>query len=254
MEHTKDCLIDEKLPCQEFPTLVDSSSTSDILEKMVADSSKEAITDNFKVISLTNETKTLSSSSSFKPSRSLVEILLEISSFPEFLAKSVFKGILKELEKLHSEKRYHGNLALENISITWDHEIILSDSSIEEKTFNEGVQVDMFCLGEILFALLAGFLPFTSEEDPNFVYFLEENWESFWSAYEKILLRPHHLSNFFKLELRDLIADLLSMRLDPELMITQLNDHLWLQGTEMSLKQTGELLCEVRKKMNKKGF
>jgi len=255
MEPIKDSLIDATLPAGLLNIQEDSSSASEIAEAFGADSSKEAITDESKAFSPRDEPKSLSSSSSFKPLKSLVEILHEIRSFPEFLAKSVFKGIVKELEKLYYEKRYHGNLALENIYMTWEHEIILSNPAVnKKKTFAEGVDDDMFSLGEILFALLAGFLPFTSEEDPNFVYYLEENWESFWSAQEEILQRPHHLGNFFRFEIRDLIGGLLSMRLEPELVITQLNDHPWSQGAEVSLKQTGELLYEVRKKMSKKVF
>lgn len=135
--------------------------------------------------------------------------------------------------------------------MTSDHEIVLADPVTEKESFVEGALADMFRLGEILFSLVAGFLPFTSESDPNFVAVIDENWEAFWSSHEATLARPNISRNFFRSELRTLIADLLSMRLDPELMVAQLSGHPWLQGTEISLKHGGELLNEIRKKMNK---
>jgi hypothetical protein len=234
---------------------IHSSSSSKIEAENAQPSSPEGTSTESKAVSTEDGTKVLSSSTSLKPSRRLVDILVEIKSFPEFAARSLFKGILNELEKLHAQKQYHGNLALETISLTYDHEIILSEPLVEDgKPFSKGILVDMFCLGEILFSLITGFFPFASEEDPNFLAYLEANWEQFWEAAEKNMTASHHTGSFFSGELRDVIASLMSMRFGPELFFNQINEYQWLKGVDISLKQTGELLSEVRKKLIKIAF
>lgn len=83
---------------------------------------------------------------------------------------------------------------------------------IAGKRYNGGM-VDIWSCGVILFALLAGYLPF---EDPNTS-----------NLYKKILSADYQVPNFVSPEACDLIARILTTDPDKRIKIDQIKHHPW---------------------------
>lgn len=226
------------------------TSASTIEGSLIAES-----TDQSKIVSMDELSEasqdSFSSSPYFSSTKRLLDLLIESRCFFEFIARSIFKGILQELSKIYSAKQFHGNLALENVYLDHNYRVILREKTTEELPFADGVYVDMFCMGEILFSLVAGFLPFSSPEDESYKAILDGNWQDFWKICEDRVLYPRAGKDFFNSELRDLVKSLFSLSYDPALFIDQLNGHPWMEGMTMTNKQLRSLFNEYHKKMKK---
>ena len=104
---------------------------------------------------------------------------------------------------------------------------------IAGKRYN-GTMVDLWSCGVILFALLAGYLPF---EDPNTS-----------NLYKKILSADFEMPNFLSNEAQDLITRILTTDPDKRITISQIKLHPWfnlqaqtlskLPGTQVGIDPT----------------
>lgn len=87
-----------------------------------------------------------------------------------------------------------------------------------------GTGVDLWSCGVILFALLAGYLPF---EDPNTS-----------NLYKKILSADYEQPTFISPEAQDLIQRILTTDPDKRITITQIKNHEWFNLVEPTLSRT----------------
>lgn len=184
-------------------------------------------------------------------SESLLDILNDFGSLPEFISRCIFQEIVQVVSALHSQNSYHGNLTIETIFLNPNNKIVLADSILQEQEFTYGALADMFCLGEILFAMVAGFLPFASEDEVNSLSPPDIDWEAFWLSNEKRIEKMQNKGAFFNPDFRDIVTCLLSMKFEPESLAMQINEHPWMKGAGIGLKSIRELLIEARKKMKK---
>ena len=83
---------------------------------------------------------------------------------------------------------------------------------IAGKRYN-GTMVDLWSCGVILFALLAGYLPF---EDPNTS-----------NLYKKILSADFEMPNFLSPEAQDIISRILTTDPEKRITIPQIQQHAW---------------------------
>ena len=86
-----------------------------------------------------------------------------------------------------------------------------------------GTGVDLWSCGVILFALLAGYLPF---EDPNTS-----------NLYKKILSADYEMPDFISPEAHDLIVRILTTDPEKRITIPQIKQHPWFNLKKMTLSQ-----------------
>lgn len=84
-----------------------------------------------------------------------------------------------------------------------------------------GTGVDLWSCGVILFALLAGYLPF---EDPNTS-----------NLYKKILSADFDMPNFISPEAQDLVSRVLTTDPDKRISIAQIKQHPWFNLQKQTL-------------------
>jgi 5'-AMP-activated protein kinase catalytic alpha subunit len=76
-----------------------------------------------------------------------------------------------------------------------------------------GTGVDLWSCGVILFALLAGYLPFEDQNTSN--------------LYRKILSADFEMPNFISPEAQDLITKILTTNPEKRIKISQIKNHPW---------------------------
>jgi len=182
---------------------------------------------------------------------SLLEFLRDFKALPVPVVRTLFKKIVGEIVKLHSKGSYHGDLGLENIYFDQEYNVLLSQRVQVCESFLDGVSVDLICLGEILFALCFGSLPYISLEDERYAAILNGDWELFWKINEKSLKIEKRGFNLTKSGLKDLITVFFAGQGKSKYDVFQLFAHEWMNGTTLTSKQVKNLLDEVRKKMVK---
>lgn len=148
-----------------------------------------------------------------------------------------FQQIISGVEYISKLRIVHRDLKPENLLIDYDKGIKLVDFGLSN-TYKEGellktacgspcyaapemiagkryngAMVDIWSCGVILFALLAGYLPF---EDPNTS-----------NLYKKILSADYQVPNFISPEACDLIARILTTDPDKRIKIDQIKQHPW---------------------------
>lgn len=204
---------------------------------------------------LENSKEMLSSSSkSIKTSTSklsFIDLLRDFKVLPTAVTRTLFKKILEEVSALHLNEIYHGDLCLENIYIDQEYNISLSEKVHVSDSFLDGVCVDLICLGEILFALCFGSLPYVSLEDERYLAILNGDWELFWALNEEELGIRRWEPNLAKSGVKALISTLLAGQSSSKYDMSELLAHEWMKGTTLTLGQVKGLLDEARKKMKK---
>lgn len=183
--------------------------------------------------------------------KSLMEFLQEFKVLPAPVIRTLFKNIVEEVSKLHLNESYHGDLNLENISFDQEYNVSLSPKVHICDSFLDGAYVDLIYLGEILFALCFGSVPYISLEDERYLAILNGDWELFWAINEEILKVEKRGLNLSKSGLKDLISSFLSGQANSKYDLHQLLAHEWMKGTTLTPGQVRSLFNEVSKKMQK---
>jgi serine/threonine protein kinase len=185
---------------------------------------------------------------------SLFKFIGDFKTLPGPVIRTLFRKIVEEVYKLHSADSYHGDLTLEQIFIDQDCNISLTPPSNTADvcdTFLDGVCIDLICLGEILFCLCFGSLPYLSVEDERYTAVLNGDWELFWTINEETLRIEKRGLNLSKSGLKELISIFLTGESKSKADLIQMLGHEWMNGVSLSSKQVKSLLDEIRKKMHK---
>lgn len=182
---------------------------------------------------------------------SLMEFLREFQVLPTPIIRTLFNRLVEEISGMHSNESYHGDLNLENVSFDQEYKIYLSQAVHISDSFLDGVYVDLISLGEILFTLCCGALPYVSLEDERYLAILNGDLELFWAMNEEALGLGRRGVNLSKSGLKDLISIFLVGQLNSKHDLLQLFAHEWMKGATLTSVQAKSLLDEVRKKMQK---
>jgi serine/threonine protein kinase len=187
---------------------------------------------------------------------SLFKFMSEFKALPSPVIRTLFRKIVEEVYKLHSAGSYHGDLTLEQIFIDQDCNISLTSPNTTTTTnvcdtFLDGVCIDLICLGEILFCLCFGSLPYFSDEDERYTAVVNGDWELFWTINEETLRIEKRGLNLSKSGLKELISIFLTGDSKSKEDLIQILGHEWMNGVSLSSKQVKSLLDEIRKKMQK---
>ena len=182
---------------------------------------------------------------------SLLELLKDFRALPAPVIRTLFKKIVIEVSKLHLQGNYHGDLSLENIYFDQGYEVTLSKQERFNESFLDGVCMDLICLGEILFAMCFGALPYVSFEDERYTAVVKGEWDLFWTINEETLNMEKRGLNLLKSGLKDLVSIFLAGKSKSKHDLLHLLNHEWMKGATLTTKQVQTLLDEVRKKMQK---
>jgi len=167
-------------------------------------------------------------------------------SFDDKLIRTFFRQLIDGIEYLHKASVAHLDLKPENLLLDYNKNIKIVDFGLSN-TYNEnellktacgspcyaapemiggkkynGLQVDIWSCGVILFAIVCGYLPF---EDPNTAV-----------LYKKILSGDYTIPSFVSEEAKDLISKLLKTDVAERYSAEEALDHPWLRGETASDK------------------
>jgi len=198
-------------------------------------------------------------------SGSFFELLQNRRCFSEKLVRSYFLQLLDALEHIHKNQIAHRDIKLENILLDNEYSIKIADFGYSSKmssrkpfdtivgTFeyfapeihegfpHYGDHADLFAAGIILFAAMAGHMPFemASSNDELYNLLLTRDYKSFWLIHERLVQKTdenHNMSEEFK----DLVTKMLDENPRKRLKIEEIRTHPWMQGEFYLRKQLAE--------------
>jgi serine/threonine protein kinase len=178
----------------------------------------------------------------------LFDICQLVGGLGEDGGRFFFKQMLNSLDYMGSMKVSHRDLKLENILVDCDLTLKIADFGYgafnqvdvlksyrgtftymapeikEGKTYN-GMKVDLFSTGVILFILIRGIFPFKEARKEEFFYnlLIQGNYKEYW---EKV--QSTHLSE----ECKDLLQKLLSYNPEERPTIEELRNHPWMTAPD----------------------
>lgn len=188
--------------------------------------------------------------------------------FSEPLARHYFKVIVNTLDYIHKQGYSYRNLKLENLLVTSDYQLKLSDfglatlsevfefgvmtcsyyaPEVYAKTLYSGIEADLFSLGVLLFTMVAGHSPFAKAR-------LHDKWfkmlcscnNKFWMNVEM-----RRKGNKFTEEFKDIINNLLSFKPELRLTINQIKAHPWYNEQELPYEKIREDMEERYAKLER---
>jgi serine/threonine protein kinase len=155
--------------------------------------------------------------------------------------------MLDAIDYMNSMKVSHRDLKLENILVDCNLSLKIADfgyasykkgdllssyrgtftymaPEIKEGKQYNGLKIDLFSAGVILFILIRGIFPFKEARKEEFFYGLlcAENYSEYWTKVE---------GNYLSLECRDLLQKLLSYDPDKRPSIDEIRAHPWMSST-----------------------
>jgi 5'-AMP-activated protein kinase catalytic alpha subunit len=173
--------------------------------------------------------------------------------FPESQSRDLFRQMLTAVAYCHARGICHRDLKLENILLTEDMQVKIADFGFSNAFWLDGLeneitlktlcgtsnylpaeilrhesylgsQVDVWCLGIILYAMVAGKLPF-DEEDNELLF-------------ASIVKGEYIMPSTFSAPLQDLIRNILNVDPKKRLTITKIFMHSWMQSDDDIIPHT----------------
>jgi len=179
----------------------------------------------------------------------LFSYIEKTKAFDERTTRNIFSQAVEGLQHVHDQGYAHLDLKLENIYFDQDYSVKIADFDLarpmtgkdfnprrigsvnymapeilEDKNFN-GVKVDTFALGVLLFCLASSKLPFVSAKgnDPWFKYIKNQDYETFWDLHERRGIR-------FPTALKNLITAMLSYDPQRRPTLAAIKNSAWMKG------------------------
>lgn len=190
----------------------------------------------------------------------LFDLLKNVGSLDDDTARRYFSELLDAIQNLHSKQITHRDIKPENVMFDERGSIKLIDFGYaafadQDKLFDKpvgtrsylspeihlrlphsGYSADLFAAGIILFAMVAGHMPFrtATTEDKNFSSLCSEKPESFWESHEsKTKKQKKDLSYRFDDTFKDLVAKMLSFEPSKRPTIQEIRDHPWFRESTL---------------------
>jgi 5'-AMP-activated protein kinase, catalytic alpha subunit len=170
----------------------------------------------------------------------LFDYIVENKRINEVEAIRIFSQLIAGIEYIHKIGVVHRDLKPENILLDYKKSIKIVDFGLSN-TYKkgehlktpcgspcyaapemirgekyDGLKVDIWSCGVILFAMLCGYLPFEDPDTP--------------ALYKKILSGSYNLHKSLSEEARDLISKVLNGNQSERYTIEQIRNHVWMKG------------------------
>jgi len=204
---------------------------------------------------------------------SFFELVQNRKFLSEKMVRSYFLQLIEALEHIHSNQIAHRDIKLENILLDSDYSIKIADFGYSSKIHprklfdtavgtsayfapeihkgfpHQGEPADLFAAGVILFAAVAGHMPFgiAASSDKLYQMILARNYKSFWLFHERLAKKIDekiNLSDAFK----DLVVKMLDENPRKRLKIGEIREHPWMQGDFYHKKQLAEKFKSERQR------
>jgi len=197
----------------------------------------------------------------------LFSYIEKTKAFEDHLSRYIFNEILAGLQHIHESGYAHLDLKLENIYFDQDYVVKIADFDLsrqmtakdfhprrvgsvnymapeihEDKCFN-GIKVDVFALGVLLFCLYSSKLPFVSAKpnDPWYKHIKNQHYDLFWELHERrgIIMPP---------ALKSLLSTMLAYDPQKRPSIMAIRSSPWLRG---SIPSENEYHTEMDRKYSR---
>jgi len=209
----------------------------------------------------------------FAPYGDLFQYISRLEHLNETLVRSIFHRIVSGVEYLHSKLVCHLDLKIENIvfghnfqtkiidfghsKLLQSQDQLLSAQSLGTSLIKppetwtgqpySGFKIDVFGLGVILFAMLAGVLPFESgakANDPGYQYFYGQEYDSFYEHVQKKMCEQNKV-RFNNPELRSLLNAMLNDKPGERPSVEGIKEFGWMKGPVHNEREYGEKMRET---------
>ena len=176
-----------------------------------------------------------------------IEILKQ--GFPEEIAKNIFIQVLHAIQDCKRAGIVHNDIKTENILITNDFKVKLSDFGFAKQNIDnkllfdwngtdiycspeiryyatkgyDGYKNDIFSLGVFLFILTVGSFPYSSSRftDIHYKCLAKEDYSSFWKHFDDVNISP---------ECKDLINSMMCFNPNKRISLENILEHKWLSN------------------------
>ncbi|CDW85970.1 protein kinase domain containing protein [Stylonychia lemnae] len=194
-------------------------------------------------------------------------------AFLEREARYLFLQILEGLEFLHSQGVCHRDLKPDNILLTENYDVKISDfgfsgplagrsgdgllrthlgtlpyqaPEINLKLKYKGQNVDIFSLGVILFNMVIGVFPFriAHQTDQCYRQIMKGQTGQYWKYFKSIVARNG--GQPFSQDFKDLIERMLEFNPDKRIMLDQIKKHKWV--TSRDVPSPNEIRIELARR------
>lgn len=190
----------------------------------------------------------------------LFEFLEENEYFLEDGARLFFTQLISGLSYLHEKKIAHGDIKLENIMLDDKYTLKLADfghsseispkklitspagtpgyyaPEVHAKLPYSAEAADLFAAGIVLFAMVAGHMPFVDavEKDKLYGLFYRNNQSAFWEHHER-LMQLKGLDIEFSESFKDLVEKMLHPNPTERLTLEEIQNHPWMKTEVMEV-------------------
>ncbi|OMJ68515.1 hypothetical protein SteCoe_34008 [Stentor coeruleus] len=194
----------------------------------------------------------------------LFDFIVARSRLNEFVAADFYLQILNAVEYVHRLNIVHRDLKPENLLLDESQNLKLADFGLSNeykdgenlntpcgspcyaapemvagKSYN-GLSVDIWSSGIVLYAMICGFLPFEDSNTPN--------------LYQKIIKGQYEEPEWLSTEAKHLLKHILDTNPETRYSITEIKNHPWMKGSIAKVQDDPPIDSNVIEIMDKSGY
>lgn len=206
----------------------------------------------------------------YLPEGDFLGLIQEFAPFPEDLALTYFRQMLRIIDYLNANKICHRDIKPENFLLSNDLTLKLCDfgcattfdkdgdyercvgtecylpPELLQKEPYTGQGLDLFACGVVIFLMVFGHRPFkiATKDDTCYSHIINKTYDEFWQIHEK-RAKDNKLTVALSKNLKDLLMKMLGSEPSERPTISEIKEHRWYKGEAVADDEIKQRLHEL---------